>query len=489
MKERRPWGTGSVERHGAGWRWVARINGRRVQSRTYATQQEATEVLAAALQLLQSGQVAPEVGLTVASWGRQWLLRRNNRNHQDDAARWSRHIEDSCLADIPLLKLSRRHVRDWLSKLQRKNSAKPGSSGKVAAGTVRHCLNLLRRALSDAVDDELINLNPAAGLRIEQPAETTEPWTYLELAEIALVEQLVVEQPQRCALMLAIYSGLRQGELIGLHWQDVVLGERPQLVVRYSHGGPTKTGKIRRVPLLGPARAALAELQQLAGMPAAGLVFPAPGGDRRGRGDDFGWATKRRGAQRVQVGIKDRLGIARSVRFHDLRHTTASHLLMGSWGQSWSLPEVAAFLGHASVKMTERYAHLSADHLHRRAAETAATPPSCPQVVPSAAAKSAESPTMRPTGIEPVAHGLEEASSTVDPRGVGPVLGSSWGQIVESAALRLLQLVAAGQQVDAELVELLGVSAAHPQALRLAVSEARGILLRAQSTTSCREVI
>ena len=46
-------------------------------------------------------------------------------------------------------------------------------------------------------------------------------------------------------------------------------------------------------------------------------------------------------------------------RFHDLRHTAASHLMM----RGASLADVRAVLGHADIKMTMRYAHLSREHL------------------------------------------------------------------------------------------------------------------------------
>ncbi len=57
----------------------------------------------------------------------------------------------------------------------------------------------------------------------------------------------------------------------------------------------------------------------------------------------------------------------RLVWFHDLRHTCASHLLMGSWGSAWRLEEVRDFLGHESITSTQRYAHLSQDHLQKKA--------------------------------------------------------------------------------------------------------------------------
>ncbi len=85
---------------------------------------------------------------------------------------------------------------------------------------------------------------------------------------------------------------------------------------------------------------------------------------------DAGWADRVRAKGVVHKGWKTVAGITRRVRFHDLRHTCASHLLMGTWGRSWSLDEVRAFIGHSSTATTARYAHLSADHLHKAASMT-----------------------------------------------------------------------------------------------------------------------
>ena len=111
------------------------------------------------------------------------------------------------------------------------------------------------------------------------------------------------------------------------------------------------------------------------------------------------------------------------MRFHDLRHTCASHLLMGTWGRAWKIEEVCAFLGHSDITVTQRYAHLSPDHLNRAAAETvmgtrmvqAKVQPGVPGVV-----RSVENPwetrSERATGIEPATFSLGKCPGTVTER-------------------------------------------------------------------------
>ena len=61
-----------------------------------------------------------------------------------------------------------------------------------------------------------------------------------------------------------------------------------------------------------------------------------------------------------------RAGISRHVRFHDLRHTCASHLVMGTWMPALSLYEVRDWMGHSSVQVTQKYAHLAPEGLREK---------------------------------------------------------------------------------------------------------------------------
>ena len=203
-----------------------------------------------------------------------------------------------------------------------------------------------------------IELNPALGVRVPPRPRTDETWTFLSATEIdALLSCDAIPERHRLVYAVAIYTGLRKGELWGLRWSDVVLkGDRPELVVRHSYRGPTKSGRIRRVPLLAQARDALERWAKLSPGIAGALVWPR---------EDGGCHTESYSAEWERW--KTRAGIERRVRFHDLRHTCASHLAMGTWGQSWRLEEIRDWLGHSTVTVTERYAHLGADSIAEKA--------------------------------------------------------------------------------------------------------------------------
>lgn len=85
------------------------------------------------------------------------------------------------------------------------------------------------------------------------------------------------------------------------------------------------------------------------------LVWPARDGGYHADGYDAGWDKLRKVA-----------GVTRRIRFHDLRHTYASHLLQGSWvptlvARPLRLEELRDLLGHADIAVTQRYAHLCSD--------------------------------------------------------------------------------------------------------------------------------
>ena len=67
-------------------------------------------------------------------------------------------------------------------------------------------------------------------------------------------------------------------------------------------------------------------------------------------------------------------------RFHDLRHTAASYLMM----RGASLADVRAVLGHTDIKMTMRYAHLSPEHLRAAVARLDGLTPTTPEASPAA---------------------------------------------------------------------------------------------------------
>lgn len=141
-------------------------------------------------------------------------------------------------------------------------------------------------------------------------------------------------------VVLAITTGARRGELINLKWTDVDLKKARAIV------HDTKNGESRTLPLVGKALEALREAK-LNNSAKSEYVFPQPSGfPGPYLGFDAHWY-----AALDAAAIED-------MRFHDLRHTTASYLAQ----QGASLLEIADTLGHKTMSMVKRYAHLAQSH-------------------------------------------------------------------------------------------------------------------------------
>jgi len=330
------------------YRLRATIDGKRESLGCFDTVDEARAQSQAYYELLHDHSKS----LTVAAWGRQWLDDREgrgtHRSAKDTGALRDRHIFPSGLASITLRSVKQRHVQEWIRELITQRATHGQRKGKpLAEQTVRNALNALSSAFSDAVAAGRASGNPCKGVRVPRQPRTDEDWTYLTNDEIRAVFDLPdLPSKQRTAFTVAIYAGMRAGEIWGLRWADVDFDER-EILVRYSFDGPTKGGKVRRIPMLPPVLEELTRWRRRDDVTrAAGLVFHARDGAMHTKGYDAQWARKWRSAAALRP----------EVRFHDLRHTCASHLIMGTWGRAWRLEEVQVVLGHASRTTTERYA-------------------------------------------------------------------------------------------------------------------------------------
>lgn len=351
----------SISRHVARdgrirFRVQGRLDGERVAIGLYDDEERALDEKLAWLAVHQGDSSS----LTVGSWGEQWLKLRETggmvRSALDDRRRWNKYIAKDPVARVVLRSLSRRHVVEWRDRLLRLPSRR---GGRLAAQTVRNAWYLLSGCLLDAIEREHIDASPMASMKVPEVIETERSLRFLSAKQIGKLLERELAPHQRSIFTVAIYAGLRAGELCGLRWCDVALaGEHPELHVCRSRGGPPKGNRSRRVPLLGPAVEALKAWRREQPGVGEALVWPSDGrGSKKGkelpggchaRGYDAGWAL---------------LGYDET--FHDLRHTCASHLVMGTWtDRPLELIEVRDWLGHASIKTTERYAHLRPGRLH-----------------------------------------------------------------------------------------------------------------------------
>lgn len=235
----------------------------------------------------------------------------------------------------------------------------------VAPSTLARDRNTIRAAFNLAVEWDLLESNPAIGLKVGKAAEGVTRYLSAD-EERALLDTLAARdqgmrdarlrtirggRQQHAALreipadhfpdhltplvLTALHTGCRRGELFKLRWADVDLeGKHPQLTVQ---GGTAKSGRTRYIPLNGTAVQTLAQWRR-----------QNPGADRV-----FGLVDIKKSWAKLltDAGIEN-------FRFHDLRHTFASKLVQ----RGVPLNTVRDLLGHADIKMTLRYAHLAPEN-------------------------------------------------------------------------------------------------------------------------------
>ena len=212
-------------------------------------------------------------------------------------------------------------------------------SGKLRSSkTVNNIMTTLHRLLVVAKKRSLISSLPEF-----EPIRCPPPeFDFLSFEE---AERLIAaaRDEWRTLITFALRTGMRRGELVALRWQDVDL-EAGKLMVRQTRWrgiiGLPKSHKPREIPLSATVVAMLKSHRHLRGE----LVFCDMGGD---------YLRVNKLNQVIEATCK-RAGL-RHLGWHVLRHSFASHLAM----RNVPLKAIQELLGHASIQMTMRYAHLS----------------------------------------------------------------------------------------------------------------------------------
>ena len=209
----------------------------------------------------------------------------------------------------------------------------------LSPATVNRYLSALSKAFTNAVREwHWLPDNPLA--RVSKKTEPRGRVRYLSDDErAALLEACRKSEckPLYLIVLFALTTGMRRGELLSLRWQDIDLDRRVAVLQN------TKNGDRRSVPIVPEVAELLREHGRVRRLDND-LIFASAGRDAVWF-DKF-WYQAMKAAK-----IKD-------FRFHDLRHTAASYLAMSGA----SVPELAAVLGHRTLQMVKRYAHLSDQH-------------------------------------------------------------------------------------------------------------------------------
>jgi integrase len=326
------------------------------------TKREAQEKLRAALTAADHG-IRPATGrVTVGAWLDEWMMtsvepRNRPRTIGSYRETVNRYI-DPAIGRIPLTRLQPEDVAGMLRRL---------SDRGLSPTTVRYAHAVLRIALGRAVKSGRVIRNVAS--LVEPPARKTAERRPLTAGQARAFLALVAEDRLAALYSLAIATGMRQGELLALRWEDVDL-DGGRLTIRHTLRLGTrdlaepKTERARRTLRLGAdSLVALREhrRRQLEERLAAG---------RRWVDGDFVFTTSigtpldSRNVTKAFQRVLAQAGLPHQ-RFHDLRHACATLLLE----DGEDLGVVSRILGHSQIATTaDVYAHLTPAMLERSAA-------------------------------------------------------------------------------------------------------------------------
>ncbi len=238
---------------------------------------------------------------------------------------WQSQLGDYLLSEITAPRLS--EMKQVLGK-------------DKAPATVNRYLAALSHVFTMAVNEwEWMDDNPMR--KVKRPKEPRGRVRYLDEEEKNKLLEVCKNHPVKelyPIVVLAISTGMRQGEILNLTWQDVDLIKGRCIL------HDTKNGERRAVPIVGLAKETLSKWSKIRKL-NSDLVFSG----KNPRTPIFIRTPWMEAIKEAEID---------DFRFHDLRHTAASYLAMSGA----SLAEIAEILGHKTLSMVRRYAHLSEGH-------------------------------------------------------------------------------------------------------------------------------
>lgn len=354
-------GMGSIRQRSDG-RWEARYttpDGR--QRSVYAkTEAEVTKKLRAALHDLDSGAWRKPSRMTVGEWLKIWLTDYQGHTTGRTVETYTAIVNSRFLplfGSVKLTSFSQIHVRRMISQMTKESKA---------PSTIKHARGILSAAMKCAVEAGLIKVNPVEGVKGPRMVKPT--ITIIDRDMFQTFVDAVQDTPCADALVFMLLTGVRAGEMRGLRWTDIDLGNRTMSIVRQLHApsknvrriGLPKDGEVREVHLPAEAinllvqhRKAQLEERLSAGSAwrddefTADLVFRLPDG----------WNLDEGTLHKAVVSIRDKMGMP-NLRPHDLRHSYAVAALRSGV----DVKTVQHNLGHRSASITlDTYATYTTD--------------------------------------------------------------------------------------------------------------------------------
>lgn len=368
MAKRRPSGDGMVRKREDG-RWEGRIvighkeNGAPIFHYLSArTQKELLEKLHRCIDEYDGAELTEDCRMTLGEWLEIWLTECAEPSVRPSTFRGYRAYVRDKIAPYLGEKEIRKVTVDDIQNLYRKLKKEGGAEGGPLSGaSVRRIHGVLNQALKVAADRHLIVKNPTDNVTL--PKREPSPRTILNDEQLErFMEAIRQDRRWHDFFYLEITTGLRRGELCGLMWSDFDEKKGTLSIRRTLHGkegggyyvGDTKTGTGRRIIKLPPSTVQLLTERKRAAI--SQWIFPNPIHPEDPVMPNSGYNRMKK--------LLAEAGLPR-MRFHDLRHTFATHALTSGVDAK----TLSGILGHTKTSFTlDTYTHVTGD-MHRRASE------------------------------------------------------------------------------------------------------------------------
>ena len=321
---------------------------------------EAEQRLTELLGEMDAGSLVRAPDLTFGEFLEEWYEGYLRARVRDRTAEGYREIMDRYvvprLGGVLLDRLTSRHIQAVESSLLREGGVRGQG---LSASTVLHVHRVVSGALGHAVKMGLLSRNPAQA--VEPPRVPRYEVRSLTWEEVRVLMEHIGDPKRRMLVLLALQTGLRRSELLGLQWRDVDLAGSTlairraliQLSTRETQLTVPKSGRARVVALFSGTVEALREYGAAVApvLGAEDFVFRRADGSPV-RPDSVSQWFKR---EAVGAGFGD-------LRFHDLRHTHASLMLR----EGVNLKIMTERLGHSGVAITgDLYSHVQPTVQHQ----------------------------------------------------------------------------------------------------------------------------
>lgn len=320
------------------WQVYGRRDGKQVYVSTHDSKKEAESAerrFVVTQEQIAAGELPPEhdTKKTLSDALDEWLkaLEKAGARSHRAYSEFTKYQIKPKLGGVPIASITKKQVIGWRNALGK----------EYAPSTINSALGCLSSAFSWFVEEGWLAANPCNG--VDQAVMPLRSYNWIKTR--GELERLLLACSDELRDMVAVSVGtaIRLDEMLHLQWDDIDLENR-LITIQRGRQGPPKGGRIRHVPILDSVLGVLKKraLRRGGGV----LVFPGSKGAVRAKTP-------------VQVAFKQALKRAQldtSLRWHDLRHTSASWWVL-SGGDIFRLSRL---MGHASVKVTQQtYAHLA----------------------------------------------------------------------------------------------------------------------------------